>query len=30
MANRIRPVDLNKAINEILSKYGDEVYTENR
>ena len=27
MAKRIRPVDLNKAINDILSKYGDEVYT---
>ena len=27
MAKRIRPVDLSKAINEILSKYGDEVYT---
>lgn len=27
MAKRIRPVDLSKAINDILSKYGDEVYT---
>ena len=27
MAKKIKPVDLSKAINEVLTKYGDEVYT---